>query len=126
MQTLISVFEKRRRILNVAIFPREIGFAPTFDILNILSPQSCQITFALINIRYFAAIFFVTRPKPPYGRQGLAGLWGKDAVWRVKCGYSLGWDRLVLLSFFGTDIFWEIIYFQKHSSSRPPVLNSPN
>ena len=57
MQTLISVFEKRRRILNVAIFPREIGFAPTFDILNILSPQSCQITFALINIRYFAAIF---------------------------------------------------------------------
>ena len=79
----ISVFEKRRRILNVAIFPREIGFAPTFDILNILSPQSCQITFALINIRYFAAIFFVTRPKPPYGRQGLAGLWGKDAVWRI-------------------------------------------
>ena len=28
--------------------------------------------------------------------------------------------------FFRTDIFWEITYFQKYSSSRPPVLNSPN
>ena len=28
----------------------------------------------------------VTRPKPPYGRQGLAGLWGKDTVRRVNCG----------------------------------------
>ena len=65
-------------------FPEKSDLPPLFDILNILSPQSCQITFALINIRYLAAIFFVTRPKPPYGRQGLAGLWGKDEVWQLQ------------------------------------------
>ena len=25
-----------------------------------------------------SAVFFNTRPKPPFGRQGLAGYWGKD------------------------------------------------
>ena len=27
--------------------------------------------------------FYATRPKPPYGRQGQAGSWGKDTVRRV-------------------------------------------
>ena len=27
-----------------------------------------------------------TRPEPPFGRQGLAGLWGKDKVRRVNFG----------------------------------------
>ena len=30
--------------------------------------------------------FAMTRPKPPYERQGLAGLWGKDTVRRVHFG----------------------------------------
>ena len=28
----------------------------------------------------------ITRPKPPFGRQGLAGSWGKDKVRRVNFG----------------------------------------
>ena len=32
-------------------------------------------------------IIIITGPKPPYGRQGLAGSWGKDAVWRVKFSF---------------------------------------
>ena len=28
-------------------------------------------------------LFVMTRPKPPYGRQGLVGSWGKDTVWWV-------------------------------------------
>ena len=35
--------------------------------------------------RYFKNIL-QTMPKPPYGRQGLAGLWGKDTVRRVHFG----------------------------------------
>ena len=31
-------------------------------------------------------IIIVTRPKPPEGRQGLAGSWGKDKVRRVNFG----------------------------------------
>ena len=28
-------------------------------------------------------IIMITRPKPPYGRQGLAGSWGKDIARQV-------------------------------------------
>ena len=31
-------------------------------------------------------IIIITRPKPPFGRQGLAGSWGKDKVRRVNFG----------------------------------------
>ena len=31
-------------------------------------------------------IINITRPKPPFGRQGLAGSWGKDKVRRVNFG----------------------------------------
>ena len=31
-------------------------------------------------------IIIITRPKPPFGRQGLAGLWGKDTVRWVHFG----------------------------------------
>ena len=31
-------------------------------------------------------IIIITRPKPPYGRQGLAGLWGRDTVRWVYFG----------------------------------------
>ena len=31
-------------------------------------------------------IIIITRPKPPFGRQGLAGPWGKDTVRRVHFG----------------------------------------
>ena len=27
---------------------------------------------------WFTSLIIITRPKPPYGRQGLAGLWGQD------------------------------------------------
>lgn len=30
--------------------------------------------------------FLDTRTKPPYGRQGLAGSWGKDTISRVYFG----------------------------------------
>ena len=35
---------------------------------------------------YYELIIIFTRPKPPYGRQGLAGLWGKDTVRQVHFG----------------------------------------
>ena len=34
----------------------------------------------------FVVIIIFTRPKPPYGRQGLAGSWSKDRVRRVHFG----------------------------------------
>ena len=39
-------------------------------------------------------VFANTRPKPPYGRQGLAGSRGKDAVWRVKFSFRRSWPQL--------------------------------
>ena len=44
----------------------------------------------------FGEKFVTTRPKSPYGRQGLAGSWGKDSVWRVQ----------FLLSSFGAQLVW--------------------
>ena len=41
------------------------------------------ISFDKFLIELYQSLFVVTRPKPPYGRQGLAGSWGKDAVWRI-------------------------------------------
>ena len=38
----------------------------------------------IINI--ITIIIITTRPKPPFGRQGLAGSWGKDKVRRVNFG----------------------------------------
>ena len=49
---------------------------------------------------------------------------GLDIVDQMWIQFRMG--SFGFTEFFGTDIFWEITYFQKHSSSRPPVLNSPN
>ena len=35
-------------------------------------------------------ILSITRPKPAYGRQGLAGSWGKDTVRQVHFGVFSG------------------------------------
>ena len=40
----------------------------------------------LIVITISITIIIITRPKPPYRRQGLAGSWGKDTVRRVHFG----------------------------------------
>ena len=37
------------------------------------------------NICWVPNKFYHTRPKP--GRQGLAGSWGKDAVWQMKFSF---------------------------------------
>ena len=39
-----------------------------------------------ITIEVIIIIIIITRPKPPYGRQGLAGSWGKDTVRWVHFG----------------------------------------
>ena len=52
-------------------------------ITQILSAASCfsdPVPFSSI------IIIIITRPKPPVGRQGLAGSWGKDKVRRVNFG----------------------------------------
>ena len=40
----------------------------------------------LITNLIFKWIFWITRPKPPYGRQGLAGYWGKGniLIWQTN------------------------------------------
>ena len=51
----------------------------TLDIIiNIFTIITIVIIFVIIAI-----IIIITRPKPPFGRQGLAGSWGKDTVRRV-------------------------------------------
>ena len=40
----------------------------------------------IITITIIIIIIIITRPKPPFGRQGLAGSWGKDKVRRVNFG----------------------------------------
>ena len=47
-----------------------ITITPIIDIITIIVP----------------IIIITTRPKPPFGRQGLAGSWGKDKVRRVNFG----------------------------------------
>ena len=39
-------------------------------------------------LEYYSKNFCATRPTPHYGRQGLAGKWGKDTVRRVHFGVS--------------------------------------
>ena len=51
-------------------------FSLKSTILNIL--------FNLIS--YIKSFFLITRPKLPYGRQGVAGSFGKDTVRRVHFG----------------------------------------
>ena len=36
--------------------------------------------------RKVSKTFFITRPKPPFGRQGLAGMWDKDIIRQVHFG----------------------------------------
>ena len=38
----------------------------------------CLSCFIIINIIIMSIIIIITRPKPAYGRQGLAGSWGQD------------------------------------------------
>ena len=45
-------------------------------------PRQDEMIIVIIGI----IIIIITRPKPPYGRQGLTGLWGKDTVRRVHFG----------------------------------------
>ena len=35
------------------------------------------------KILFYSNFLHLTRPKPPYGRQGLAGSWSKDTVGRI-------------------------------------------
>ena len=79
-----------------AMFITDVTIVTATDTLrahrSILSAHSPFLAFLLgeqvviIIITIITLIIIVTRPKPPYGRQGLAGLWGKDTVRQVQFG----------------------------------------
>ena len=51
--------------------------------LTVLLPYLFRIVWGPLPIEVIVIIIIIiiiTRPKPPSGRQGLAGLWGKDTV----------------------------------------------
>ena len=58
--------------------------------LVINNPPFCHKTgkthHIIIIIIIIIIVIIITRPKPPYGRQGLAGSWGKDTVRWVHFG----------------------------------------
>ena len=49
------------------------------------TPNSGEQIFILL-IATTTIIIIITRPKPPYGRQGLTGSWGKDTVRQIRFG----------------------------------------
>ena len=60
-----------------------ITITPIIDIIIIIVP----------------IIIITTRPKPPFGRQGQAGSWGKDKVRRVNFGVFSTSHIFVLVQF---------------------------
>ena len=52
------------------------------------TPNSGEQIFILLiaTTTIIIIIIIITRPKPPYGRQGLAGSWGKDTVRQIHFG----------------------------------------
>ena len=52
-----------------------------------------------IIITIILIFIIITRPKPPFGRQGLAGSWGKDKVRRVNFGVFSTSHIFVLVQF---------------------------
>ena len=54
-------------------------------IVNTIIVNNIIVKIIIVSI-IIIKIIIVTRPKPPYGRQGLAGLWGKDTVRQVHFG----------------------------------------
>ena len=57
-EELLSQFLRKEREFSMLLsFPEKSDLPPLFDILNILSPQNCQITFALLNIFFGRNLF---------------------------------------------------------------------
>ena len=54
----------------------------------VASGQAGHVSSSITSVIIIIIIIIITRPKPPYGRQGLAGLWGKDTVRLVHFGVS--------------------------------------
>ena len=52
----------------------------------VASGQAGHVSSSITSVIIIIIIIIITRPKPPYGRQGLAGLWGKDTVRQVHFG----------------------------------------
>ena len=55
----------------------------------VASGQAGHVSSSITSVIIIIIIIIITRPKPPYGRQGLAGLWGKNTVRRVHFGFFL-------------------------------------
>ena len=52
-----------------------VGLGGNISLVN----QSVSLAFmVLVQVTFFIPIIITTRPKPAYGRQGLAGSWGQD------------------------------------------------
>ena len=75
------------------------------DVLRVLLGQ---VYVGLLQDQHTPFIIIITKPKPAYGRQGLAGLWGQDTdeggtFWDVlnvslrasgaQLGYKLTWNH---------------------------------
>ena len=56
------------------------------EIVHWLAQVLTFITNIIILVTIINIMIIITRPKPPFGRQGLAGSWGKDKVRRVNFG----------------------------------------
>ena len=65
-----------------------------------LSPSTSLYSFSLSSYQCHNFPHIMdTRPKPPFGRQGLAGSWGKDKVRRVNFGVFSTSHIFVLVQF---------------------------
>ena len=53
-------------------------------IVVIITNNTITVTIVFIIIVIVVVVIIITRPKPPYGRQGLAVSWGKDTVRSVR------------------------------------------
>ena len=76
----------------------------------------------IITIIMVILIIMITRPKPPSGRQGLAGLWGKDTVRQVHykmfstshfapTALSSNWILLFKCGYKNSLVITQIFYF---------------
>ena len=58
--------------------PQECSHTARAESLRRPRPRSTHITHRHSGRHSFSIIIIITRPKPAYGRQGLAGLWGQN------------------------------------------------
>ena len=73
-------------IMMIALFIGFLAKRAVLDIMEWVSPWGLDNSQEWDAPHMLPIIIIITRPMPPYGRQGLAGSWGKDTVRQIHFG----------------------------------------